>query len=241
LSAREQRVLRSNEDLPAALERVGIEASGRLRLHLGCGEKRLDEYVNIDFPPARHPVQQSSGADLFADITTLRVPLGTVDEIRLHHVFEHFDRVTALAQLCRWHAWLRLGGTLRIETPDLDSCVRRLAVPWCSWADRQRILRHLFGSHEADWAIHRDGWSAKRLGHALGTLGFGVETVKRDGHGALRNVDVSARKTGSLGLEELLGRARALLRESLVDESETERRLYDVWCARLEREVGDRL
>jgi len=39
----------------------------------------------------------------------------TLDEIRSHHLFEHFDRAHALALLIRWHGWLRPGGALTVD------------------------------------------------------------------------------------------------------------------------------
>ena len=81
-----------------------------IRLHLGCGEKYLEGYVNIDYPPDEHSVQVSSPADVYADITELSYEPGSVAEVRLHHVFEHFDRVTALSLLIDWYAWLEEGG-----------------------------------------------------------------------------------------------------------------------------------
>ena len=95
------------------------------RLHLGCGERYLEGYVNIDYPLDQHSVQISSPADLHADITELSYEPATVAEVRLHHVFEHFDRVTALRLLIDWYAWLEEGGLLLIETPDFEASVRR--------------------------------------------------------------------------------------------------------------------
>ena len=85
-----------------------------LRLHLGCGQHRLAGYINIDYPRADHTVQTESVADIFANITTLSMLDGQLDEIRSHHFFEHFDRQTALALLCKWISWLKVGGELVI-------------------------------------------------------------------------------------------------------------------------------
>lgn len=89
-----------------------------LRLHLGCGQQYLQEYVNVDYPLIEHTVQSYSVADVFGDIAKITFMPKTVDEIRLHHVFEHFDRPTAIALLCAWHMWLKPGGLLYIEVPD---------------------------------------------------------------------------------------------------------------------------
>ncbi|MDH4185908.1 MAG: glycosyltransferase, partial [Nitrospira sp.] len=131
--------------------------TGSLKLHLGCGEMYLPGYVNIDFHPAQHSIQQISKADMYADITQLRYSDATVDEIRLHHVFEHFERPVALRLLIEWYAWLKEDGTLIIETPDFHRCVQEY-LNSVVFSDRMTILRHLFGSHEAKWAVHCDGW-----------------------------------------------------------------------------------
>src|SRR5712691_2949381 len=129
-----------------------------MKLHLGCGHYYLEGYVNVDYPPADHSVQKTLRADLFRDLTTLSYPRGTVEEIRLHHVFEHFSRPVALALLCRWRDWLAPGGKLRIETPDLKASAWLLVSPFVCYEDKQEVIRHLFGSHEAHWAVHWDGW-----------------------------------------------------------------------------------
>ena len=61
-----------------------------LRLHLGCGETRLEGYVNIDFPQDRHNIIQSS-ADFFSDIRQLWFEDGVVDEIRLDRTDRHLS------------------------------------------------------------------------------------------------------------------------------------------------------
>ncbi len=120
-----------NDDLPAAdsdtLDQVlwrGLSFPGvPLRLHLGAGEHLLPGYVNIDYPSEYHNVMKVR-PELAADITTLTFPPHSVDEVRLHHVFEHFNRVVALGLLIRWHRWLKGGGRLMIETPDFEGETR---------------------------------------------------------------------------------------------------------------------
>lgn len=199
------------------------------KLHLGCGERYLDGYVNIDYPPSEHTVQTTSPADELADITKLSYAPESVAEVRLHHVFEHFDRPTALRLLIEWHEWLEDGGRLVIETPDFERSVRAFARR-TSRADRGTILRHVFGSHEADWAVHWDGWYADRYRRTLGALGFGSLSFERATWQDTYNITVTAiREGGGRPRERQLEVADALLAESLVDESESELRLLDEW------------
>lgn len=214
----------------------GLARPGRrLRLHLGCGEKRLPGYLNLDFPPSEHTVQAGRGAaDVFADIVTLRFPAGSVDEIRLHHVFEHFDRPTALALLCNWHTWLKPGGKLTLETPDFDTAARRALAAETSYAEQQIILRHIFGSHEAAWAVHFDGWSEAKFRRTLEALGYERLSFQHTQYGPLNNILAQAHKATRFDRRSLALNAQRLLRQSLVDRSLTEEQMGQVWLRRFE-------
>jgi len=158
-----------------------ITVGAPVRLHLGCGTNHFEGYVNIDFPPSEHTVQKVVGADVFANIVDLHFPDNSVDEIRSHHVFEHFDRSAALALLCKWHKCLKVGGKLIIETPDFDGCVR-FYLKSKSYKKKQEVIRLLFGSHEADWAIHCDGWYREKFDDVLSKLGFEKLSFKLNHH-----------------------------------------------------------
>jgi len=208
-------------------------ATTRPRLHLGCGENYLEGYVNIDYPSSEHTVQQTSPADELADITQLRYEPESVAEVRLHHVFEHFDRPTALRLLIDWHEWLVEGGRLVIETPDFERCVRAFLRP-VARGDRGTILRHVFGSHEAAWAVHWDGWYPERYKRVLGALGFGSLSFERAKWRGTYNVTVEAVRSGGLReREQQYAAAEEILRDSLVDDTESELRLLAEWTGRL--------
>jgi len=97
------------------LLKLGIwNESQPLRLHLGCGSQRFEGYVQIDLPSPEALVS----IDAFGDAVKLKMGARSIDEIRLHHLFEHFDRSTAMALLIRWTLALKIGGQLVIETPD---------------------------------------------------------------------------------------------------------------------------
>jgi len=165
------------------------------KLHLGCGRKYLEGYVNIDFPDSEHTVQKDLTADLYADIHGLVYPLDSIDEIRLHHVFEHFSRPVALALLCRWRNWLRPGGVLRIETPDAMACFKQMVSLFTNFSAKQQVMRHLFGSHEAGWAFHADGWYEDKFRITLSKLGYSNIQVVKTKWEMLRNIEVSATKS----------------------------------------------
>lgn len=135
-------------------------ANQKLKLHLGCGEKYLEGYVNIDFPPSEHSVL-SPKSDVYKDIRDLEYLPESVDEIRSHHLFEHFSRVEAIDLLLKWRKWLKLNGVLRIETPDFYMCC--FLFVFSNFEERMQLIRHVFGSQEAKWAYHLDGWTKQKF------------------------------------------------------------------------------
>lgn len=215
-----------------------LEENNVLKLHLGCGQRYLPGYINVDFPQEKHSVQPTSKADLHADIRGLSYAPESVDEIRSHHVFEHFDRVTALALLVRWYTWLKEDGKLVIEVPDFKKCVSSFSLS--RRPEKQlALLRHLFGSHEADWALHLDGWYAAKFKLYLGSLGFNNLKFDYTKWRGLHNVKVTAEKHHPFKAPvELREAAEGILRLSLIDRSETEERLLSVWQEELTRQLG---
>lgn len=141
-----------------------------LKLHLGCGEKYLEGYVNIDFPDTEQSVIKTK-ADVFSDMRSLSYPEGTVDEIRSHHLFEHFTRSEALKLLTRWRSWLKPRGSLIIETPDFTASAA-LFLTATSMKRRFQLARHIFGSEEAGWATHKDYWDGQKFSFILKKFGF---------------------------------------------------------------------
>jgi predicted SAM-dependent methyltransferase len=233
-----QITLNPDMDALSQLHQAGIWERGTpLKLHLGCGEQHFDGYINIDYPPSEHNVMQVK-ADVFASIMDLTFPQGSVDEIRLHHVFEHFNRVTALALLIRWHQWLRIGGKLWIETPDIIGSAKTLLsdVPWHV---KTGVVRHLTGDQADAWAYHIDQWFPERFEHTLKKFGFDpVETYssswKQEPY--LSNVHAVAQKSRELSTDALLHASEELLWESTV--SEIEKPTYEVWCSQLRKIVS---
>jgi hypothetical protein len=101
--------------------------SSPIRLNLGCGDKKLSGYINIDIATSRGGVQP----DIIADIRMLPgVNNNYADEIIAIHVVEHIDRWEIVEVLRRWCSILKPGGIIIIETPNLlSACKALLADP----------------------------------------------------------------------------------------------------------------
>lgn len=199
-----------------------------MKLHLGCGQRYLDSYVNIDFPTSEHSVQEASVADLHANLLELKYEIGSIEEVRLHHVFEHFPRPAACALLASWNSWLKPGGRIHIEVPDFHKTAAVMLSPFASLRKKGVAERHLFGSHEAHWAVHCEGYTCQLLVAMLRAFGFRVRKKKRSSWKGTYNIEIFGEKSStSYSRGELETRARRYLGNFLVDESEE--KLLDVW------------
>lgn len=98
-----------------------------LRLNLGCGDKILPGYVNVDVVASR----AGQRPDLLCDLHSLH-PFDddSADEILSVHVVEHFWRWEVLDILKEWVRVLKPGAELILECPNLlSACDRFLQDP----------------------------------------------------------------------------------------------------------------
>ena len=113
-----------------------------MRLHLGCGDKLWDGYVNIDM----------KGGDVQCDIRHLPYDAELADEITAIHVAEHFLITEILTVFRAWKAILKPGGKLILELPCYDKVVAHIKAD----ANDRMTRWALFG----DPGSHQDGVSA---------------------------------------------------------------------------------
>ena len=149
--------------------RIGNEY--HLKLHMGCGSKRLDGYINIDW-------RKTVATDLVCDIRKLPYPDNSVDIIETYHVIEHLPRHHLPGTLLNWFRILTPGGSLIIECPDLDRSVSR----YLQGEDKQ--LDAIFGHQRFKGDYHLFGYNFKRLSSLLKDAGFinVSEKTPRDYH-----------------------------------------------------------
>ncbi len=87
-----------------------------VKLHIGCGDKRLEGYVNIDVVP-------TEASDVAMDVSKelYLIPSNIASEIRLESAFEHFYRYDQHMILKQFHRILKKEGRLVIMwLPDFD-------------------------------------------------------------------------------------------------------------------------
>ena len=98
-----------------------------MKLNLGCGDKILEGYVNVDVAESR----DGKRPDVLCDLHAL-TPFedDSADEILSVHVVEHFWRWEVVGVLKEWVRVLKPGGLMILECPNLKSaCEAFLADP----------------------------------------------------------------------------------------------------------------
>jgi predicted SAM-dependent methyltransferase len=209
-----------------------------MKLHLGCGQVYLEGYTNIDFPLTEHTVQQRSVADEFHDLTKLHYKPKSIEEVRLHHTYEHFPRHMAVALLAGWHTWLKRGGLVHIEVPDFEESAKLALNTKTPDHDRKVAMRHIFGSNEAPWATHYEGWTELGFRELMKIFGFKVLSLEKSAYMATRNITVIAKKTGLTELNPTKARklAEIYLKSFTVNDSEFEKSLLNIWLSEFDEQ-----
>ena len=151
-----------------------------MKIEIGCGLRLHKGYKTIDVEEYAHP-------DFLGDFRDMEFK--DVEEIRSHHLLEHFGRDEALEVLRLWSSWLMPGGKLIVETPDFEYICKDFEM------DKYWMSRHAYGSQEAEWAFHRSGWWEARFRQYLPKAGFEIEEIRRSrSREILPNILVIARK-----------------------------------------------
>lgn len=82
--------------------KVGQRADEDLRLHLGCGQKHFDAYLNVD-------LWITDATDVISDITSLPWPDDSTTIIESYHVIEHISHKKIKDTLKEWRRVLKPG------------------------------------------------------------------------------------------------------------------------------------
>lgn len=131
-----------------------------LKLHLGCGTRRLGGYVHID---SRKDVLP----DICRDITDLSLyGMYEVNEIYACHVLEHMaDPVAALAE---WNRVLMPHGKLYLSVPDFES----LVACYNRGVHLDRLHGLLHGRQDYKENLHYHSWDYETLANLLRECGY---------------------------------------------------------------------
>ncbi len=146
-----------------------------IKLNLGCGDKILPGYVNVDVVESR----AGKSPDVICDLHQLTpFPNNHADEILAVHVVEHFWRWEVEAILREWIRVLKPGGRMVLECPNLQSaCEAFLANPTSASGGGnagQRTMWVFYGdpSWKDPLMVHRWGYTPASLSALMESVGL---------------------------------------------------------------------
>lgn len=139
----------------------------KLKLHLGCGEKNFEGFINVDLSDYEHIHYKNDirQLDMFAN--------ETVDLIYCCHALEYFDRLEVIDVMDNWSKKLKTGGVLRLSVPNFASIVQ--IYQKYGDLEHQGILGPLYGkwkSNGTETLYHRTVYDEASLTKLLKKVGF---------------------------------------------------------------------
>jgi ubiquinone/menaquinone biosynthesis C-methylase UbiE len=161
-----------NDGEAMAVQRVN---QNLVRLNLGCGDKILDGYINVDVV-----IERAGGTpDVNCDVRDLHVfNANYADEVLAVHVVEHFWRWEVVDVLQEWVRVLKPGGSMILECPNLlSACQAVVNDPQNAvlpGPEGQRSMWVLYG--DPRWKdplmVHRWGYTPQSLAMIMHEAGL---------------------------------------------------------------------
>lgn len=152
-----------------------LKKLNQIRLNLGCGDKVMEGYINVDVVPSR----LGKAPDILSDLKDLSVFTDNyADEILAVHVVEHFWRWEVEDTLREWVRVLKPGGQMILECPNLVSaCEEFLRDPEkhaTAGPEGQRTMWVFYGdpAWKDPYMIHRWGYTPSSLSQLMQKVGL---------------------------------------------------------------------
>lgn len=114
--------------LAAMIKKMNEEGTP-VRFDMGSGQDRREGYISVD---KHHP-----NASIHQDITELKIPENSTDEIFASHIIEHIPQHLIVNILKGWYSALKSGGKLILEQPNLEALCEDFAN---THDDKERYL-----------------------------------------------------------------------------------------------------
>jgi len=154
-------LIKKEKSLPAPLG---------LKLNLGCGDRHMEGYLNIDI--------NSEKADIKEDILNLEFDKESIAEVVMIHVIEHIDCFKVEPFLKKVYFWLMKNGRLVLEFPDVVKTSKLVLKHKNGIEVLQKSpfgIRGFYGEPKEDMSIydyHKWGWSEDTMKFLLKKIGF---------------------------------------------------------------------
>ncbi len=133
-----------------------------MKLNIGCGKKYKEGFINID-------AYDSTVADKIMPAYDLKFHSNSVYEIESLQIIEHLGLFNAIYALSEWFRVLKPGGSLIIETPNLEKSFKKFISG--NLKTRKNILTWIYGV-ESKGMLHKFCFPEELLEDQLKKIGF---------------------------------------------------------------------
>lgn len=171
------------------MQRTLIKSNGQklmLKLNIGCGDSKIDGYINID-------AERKCKPDIVLDITEEQLPhkANTVDEILFFHCIEHIRKLLHRKILLEFYRVLKNDSKLYITYPNFWECAQR----WHANSSGRREFWEatLFGRQLYSGDYHVCAMSPEYLTALLYECGFEVLISKPEPDEAYNTMTIAAK------------------------------------------------
>lgn len=152
------------------------------KLNLGCGNKRLEGYINAD-------IMKIDGVDEVFPLYEIPYRDNTISEISTEHALEHVSLECAKQAIQEWFRVLEPGGKLNLYIPDLELCCegylegnndRKIN----GFPEKEWFKYTLYGYQKnangsvAEHQFHLSGFSKEEVKQLLESVGFIINSLE---------------------------------------------------------------
>ena len=181
--------VRKKNLFPGARGECLENAPDGVNLHLGCGGKRWNGFINVDIV----------GGDVVSDLKKLPFDDNYADLAVSIHVLEHFYYWEVIPLLNEWKRVLKSNGTLVLELPCMNKVFNHISdsIRLQQPMNAQKSWLALWGDprEQRPEMCHRWGWTKEDLTDTLTECGFKDITHEQPRyHMASRDMRIVCRK-----------------------------------------------
>jgi len=140
-----------------------------MKLNLGCGEYPMPGYTNVDLYVQPRDIHDMDAEFIKGDFREMEFE--DVEEVQMQHVLEHLPWGESLPILKQVHGWMREGGLIVVEVPDMVQ-IMAAGSRLDDW------YQFVYGSQQHAGEFHLAGFTAQMLWDVMYRAGFHHIEVK---------------------------------------------------------------
>lgn len=139
-----------------------------LKLNIGCGNQRLEGYINIDKYP-------TDAADIICPSCELKNADNSVDEIFSSHMIEHLTGCDLHLTMLEWFRVLKSGGKLIVRCPNFELYVKEYLDGDEEYKTGWGLINIFGWQDRGEGMLHRTGFTVARLAKSVEHYGFTIQ------------------------------------------------------------------